>query len=882
MKSVGSSERHVEITGVSETAQMTIHADARMFKNLLDSIYSEKEKTVVRELMANAFDAHIEGGCPDREIEVHLPTLMDPTLVVRDFGVGMSHEFMMKLYSALGFSSKADSNTQTGMFGVGSKSPLSVTDTFTVKAFDLDGTVRTYIITIPNDEHPQISYAFTTKQEAIDTKGVFDKDDIPIEPTYERGIEITVPLDHKKRQAVLDGLASQHFCWFDKKVKFLGALDEIKHKFYVSIAQLTPGLYIATPAAANEDRYNTDKWQVFVRQGAAVYPLNQNQMRGKLTQTHNDIITNLCTASRHVLIDLPLGTANVTMAREAIQYDTMSSDNIAKVVAERFAGFAKLLEDTIGDARDFQVAQQRIVQAFYPPAEHGKIIAQRLASTLLNLVEKKVNSNWKTWADAQPDVPGYEIDKITGKPTTKLSGKMVRPKLRPPQRQVTMALADFPEGKVLLHKGTLIGGRYDSGPNIGGAETSISFKAPNVIFVLPSHLREWKDRIKDYCATTFKNDTLPQDRAHGVPIQVIRCAKRNVEDVKKALLEFGVLVPPVVMEDLPNIAQEDIKRRNFSKTSVYPWKGSQWDETKLEPDYALPAYYVARVGIAHDVHLLHPTKPEKKSASGLARQEKTTNYNMQHILIDARKLNIIDATTPIYRVTENQAERISQACQAWVHLPTFIWAAIENKLVASIKTAIGKSRLGQSTNGLTNNLMAKVKSTGANASTNKFTAPFDLFCELVAKEPLFATVAAVKWAVHNKPNDFKEDSTFDRLFRAVYQYGSTIDVENINKFDRLQASYDERYKYVMMFDNGSSVEWIPHARAYLDGAYKMWNKEKLSVNLSDYPEFQGFAAELHKDLAAIQAAINKTAVVEEEDELDVVQPKQRRTAGNLR
>lgn len=872
MKSVATDLRHVELTGVAETAQMTIHADARMFKNLLDSIYSEKEKTVVRELMANAFDAHVEASCQDREIEVHLPTLMEPTLVVRDFGIGMSHEFMMKLYSALGFSSKADSNSQTGMFGVGSKSPLSITDTFTVKAFDLDGTMRTYIITIPSDDHPQISYAFSSKQQG----------------EHERGIEVTVPLDHKKRQAVLDGLASQHFCWFDKPVKFLGALEEIKHKFYTSIAQLTPGLYIATPSNAVEDRYNNDKWNVHVRQGAAVYPLNQGQMRGKLTPTQNDIITNLCTSSRHVLIDLPLGTANVTMAREAIQYDGTSSDNIAKVVTERFVGFATLLETTIGDARDFQVAQKRIVEKFYPTAEHGSILAHRLASSLLNLCEKKVVSNWKVWYDLQPDVAELEYDSL-GKPTGKLTGKMVRPKLRPPQRHVTMQLADFPEGKVLLHKGTLTGGRYDAGPSIGGAESNVSFKSPNLVFVLPSHLREWKDRIKDYCTQTYKSDVLPQDRSHGIPIQVVRCAKRNIDEVKAALIEHGVLTTPITMDELPNIEEADIKKRNFSKTSVYPWAGGTWEETKIEPDYAAPAYYIARVGIAHDVHLTHPTKPVIKTPTGLDRQQRTTNYNIQHLIADGRKLGFLDATIPLYRVTENQAERIATNNTVWIHLPTLLWETIEKKLKANVKIAVGKSRLGQGRDGLINDSVNKIVAINTSKTFTHSSEFFNLIRYAVA-DPLFEVILAVRRAVMKSPADFKEDSTFDRLYRALYQFGSAIDQENVNKYDKLQEAFEKRFKYLSMFWNDREHDvWLPHARMYLDGAFKIWDKEKLAVKVDDYPEFKDFVKELRKELTEVQVKINKASAftnptlstLPEEEEEEYAEPN-RRASGQLR
>lgn len=901
MKSVGHSDRAVEIHGVAETAKLTVYADARMFKNLLDSIYSEKEKTVVRELMANAFDAHAAAGCPEREIEVHLPTIMDPTLIVRDYGTGMDHEFMMNLYSALGFSSKTEDNTQTGAFGVGSKSPLSITDSFSVKAFDGDR-VRTYIITIPSDEHPQISYAFTTvrpEDYPLESDTPFTEGEItlgaPLPGTkdrvnFERGIEVTVPLDLKRRAAVLDGLASQHFCWFDKPVKFLGALEEIKHKFYTSIAKLGEGLYLATPSSHRDDEnYGSDKWNVFVRQGAAVYPLNESQIRSRLQIASKEVILQLCGSGRHVLIDLPLGTANVTLAREAIQYDTASTANIADVVEGCFKGFGALLEGTVGDAKDFYLAQKRIAEKFYPPDQRETFMAQRMAGTLLSLCEKKVLSNYQKWHDTLPAVEEYEERPMhDGKGVERIAtGNMIRPPNKPPRRVTEMYLRDFPEGKVLLHKGNLIANYSTPAASIGGAEQHISFRAPSVIFVLPSHLKEWKERITDYCKNEFDAEHLPQS-GQGIPIQVIRCAKRNVDDVKASLLKHGILTKSIVMEELPNVAPADVRKRNFSKTSVYPWKTSTWEDTKIEPDYTKAAYYLARVGIAHDVHLAHPTILPKPG--GPQRQARTTNHNVQHLIADGVKLGVVDATMPVYRVTENQATRIAETCPHWIHLGSMLADAVEAKLNTNMKVAVGKSRLG-AISGFITDMLPSVKNAAEYPADNRYGMFLEYFMDLTA-DPLFELVAAVKVAVVDSPAAFKEDTTFDRLYRALFTYGSQVDRDKINKYDSLYSAMDARYTYLARFvDDRHSERWIPHARLYLDAVSKVWHKEPASVNLDDYGELKPFVQDMRARLTAIAAKRSQIAASvqaiasvveiepEEEEEPYVAAP---RTRANLR
>lgn len=840
MKQVGHSDRHVEISGVQETAKLTLHADARMFKNLLDSIYSEKEKTVVRELMANALDAHKMGGCKDREIEVHLPTAFNPTFVVRDFGCGMTHEFMMNLYSALGFSSKTNDNTQTGMFGVGSKSPLSISDSFTVKAFDEDGTVRVYAITVPSDEHPQISYVFRTKQP---------------DEQQERGIEVSVPVDHKRRDAILKGLATQHFCWFDKPVKFLGAIDEIKHQFYTSINSIAKGLYVAVPSKTvlDQTRWQSSDWTVYVRQGAAVYPLNQEQIKTKLKDKINKAIRVLCFGHRHVLIDLPLGTANVTLAREAIQYDTASINNIVKAVEERFEEFTGKLADAIGDAYSFQLAHTMLLSYFFPDEkERSRLVSHKLAAEMLDLVEDKVAESYKAYYAKLPDVAEMEpeLDPVTGvRKGLRKTGRMIRPQYLTPRRQVELLLKDFPDGKVLLHAGYLRGGGYNE-VHINGAENKLTFKIPSLIFVLPSHLREWKERIRDYVKTTYSADTLSGLSDNSFHIAIVRCAKRSVDDVKKALTKHGIYTPVIVMEELPNVGADAIKTRNFSKTSVYPWKSGTWDESKIEPDYSKPAYYLARVGIAHECHLTHPTK-DLSSKHGLTRQRKANNYNVKAIYDDALRLGYLDATIPFYRVTENQAERIANTCPGWIHFSTHLFDKIESKLKGNSEVALGKSTLG-SQSGLLHAFGCHARVVQRHKEVSEGCRNrLELFQKIVNNDPLAEIVAAVKWEVHKNPLKYKDDSSQDRLFRALYTFGTSIDRALVDKYDRLFNAYDARYIYVAAFYNDRTDDWVEHCTWYLDKAWTVWEKERLRVNLDDYKELDTIVAAFRADLKDI-------------------------------
>lgn len=128
---------------VQDARAFTIKQTPEMMELLSRKLYSNPTLAVSRELLANAYDATIATGEPYRAIDVTLPTTLEPTFIVRDYGSGLSEEDIYTLYTTYGASTKRGSNTVIGGFGVGSKSPFALTDSFTVKSF-YGGKVATY------------------------------------------------------------------------------------------------------------------------------------------------------------------------------------------------------------------------------------------------------------------------------------------------------------------------------------------------------------------------------------------------------------------------------------------------------------------------------------------------------------------------------------------------------------------------------------------------------------------------------------------------------------------------------------------------------------------------------------------------------------------
>jgi hypothetical protein len=176
----------------------TIEANSVMFDLLSSRLYSNKPLAVVREISTNAYDSHVVAGKASMPFKVHLPTRLEPYFSVRDFGTGMTHETVMKLYSTLGSSDKRESNLLNGALGVGSKSPFAYTQG---GAFTLTSIVNGY-------KHIYSVYS-DGGVPSIAELGEFAT-------TEENGVEVSVPVQLQDIRAFEDS-AVKTYAWFDTK-----------------------------------------------------------------------------------------------------------------------------------------------------------------------------------------------------------------------------------------------------------------------------------------------------------------------------------------------------------------------------------------------------------------------------------------------------------------------------------------------------------------------------------------------------------------------------------------------------------------------------------------------------------------------------------------
>lgn len=160
------------ISNVGEIGEFRIRNSAKAFSILSSGLYANKIRAVVRELSCNAVDSHAAAGNTSTPFDVHLPNSLEPHFSIRDYGTGLSHAQVTNIYTTYFESTKTNSNAFIGALGLGSKSPFSYTDNFTVTAIQ-DGRKGIYTAFINEAGVPSIAQMMeeaTTEPSGVEVK----------------------------------------------------------------------------------------------------------------------------------------------------------------------------------------------------------------------------------------------------------------------------------------------------------------------------------------------------------------------------------------------------------------------------------------------------------------------------------------------------------------------------------------------------------------------------------------------------------------------------------------------------------------------------------------------------------------------------------------
>jgi hypothetical protein len=321
-----SAKKQAEEGNKYETLALSIDSGgAEHLMSTLTNLYSAPTEAVFREYVSNALDSHLKakektaiivGVHPSSTISHKYGTPY--ILTIQDFGVGMDKDDVVNVYSKYAASTKRDSNEQIGAFGLGAKSALAIANRFDVTSVK-NGVELVFFIQ-KNDRGVGVIHFVSEKK------------------TKERnGVTITIPVTNDSTIKIAELVKAGFFVTWDSSSYILeGELS--KHNKGYSV--YNPDSYFAIYTAGQIAGW-VRKQPLGDSAGSGVGYMNPNHLPsfsigGILYKMSNDssmsknwsekysIIKTAMTLQRPgvpaVIIDLPIGSVDLTPNREALAY----------------------------------------------------------------------------------------------------------------------------------------------------------------------------------------------------------------------------------------------------------------------------------------------------------------------------------------------------------------------------------------------------------------------------------------------------------------------------------------------------------------------------------------------------------------------------------
>ena len=296
--------------GVERTGVFAISTrnQAQVMAILREGLYTDKVLAVLREYSSNAWDSHRTSGKGHVPIKVTLPTDMNPTLIIRDFGPGMSEEDIFEVFTQYGDSTKRDDDESVGAFGIGSKSGFSYSRQFTVISY-----------------HSGMKRIYTAVLEETDI-GRMDR--MYEEPCGdETGIEIRIAVE-RPDMYLFNERAKTYFRYYDPRPEINIGIPEVKqvkvdHGFLIETENSgNSGGFYASPSGGG---YN--EWIAVM--GCNPYRINMNQVKSELEKAGLWVAVPKMSGG----LVFKIGEVEVSANREELKYTAKTKKAIVEQLA---------------------------------------------------------------------------------------------------------------------------------------------------------------------------------------------------------------------------------------------------------------------------------------------------------------------------------------------------------------------------------------------------------------------------------------------------------------------------------------------------------------------------------------------------------------------
>ena len=297
------------VVGGQEAISLEISQSAEFFQILSSTLYSDKQLAVIREVLCNAWDAHIEAGITDKPVKV---TLTCEKLIIQDFGPGIHRDNIGPIYGTYGASTKVSNANVTGGFGLGCKAPFAYTDHFEVTSCH---------------QHVKTIYQMALSSAQVEGKPSI----LPILsiPTTESGITVSIDLKSSDDRHRFEELINTIACLGEMKVNFNG--DEIttipfstaQHSFMMVKRNLVP-----------------QRPLIAVRCGNVVYPIAESSEYSSEQSRAQEFLENLSDSyyGRNsdwcIVLMAPPGAVSITPSRESLSLTTNTITTIKSLLTK--------------------------------------------------------------------------------------------------------------------------------------------------------------------------------------------------------------------------------------------------------------------------------------------------------------------------------------------------------------------------------------------------------------------------------------------------------------------------------------------------------------------------------------------------------------------
>ncbi len=296
------------IIGGGQAIEYGISSSAEFFHILSSTLYSNQKLAVVREVLCNAWDAHIDAGI----ISPVIVTIVNNVMTVRDFGKGIASKDIGAIYGTYGSSTKKNDGRQTGHFGLGCKAPFAYTDHFEVTS-----------------HHAGVKTIYSMSKSSAEINGKPSIITIAALPTQETGLQVSINIE--------DNIDSSAFKALIKEIAYYGDIPVILNGDFLPVLGFTREYpYIIEVCSELESTVN-------VRYGNVVYPVETcEQILHNYTHIIEIMTKNTRPRSSTVIIfQAPPNSIAETPSRETLSMQELTCNTLNKLMAEFILEFNK-------------------------------------------------------------------------------------------------------------------------------------------------------------------------------------------------------------------------------------------------------------------------------------------------------------------------------------------------------------------------------------------------------------------------------------------------------------------------------------------------------------------------------------------------------------